>query len=150
MQTRGVPTQFHYEIFSCPQFIRIECTLWPILYYTTAMCESTIQGQCNRESGRDTFMHRVLSPVVDFAVDFEFLQYQYDRWLFKTLLEQSTNLNLQGVVLTSVFSRNPFLLPSGNCNTSTCSMQSVILPDHQPLRMDLPMAIIHRRCQATA
>ena len=87
MQTRGIPTQFHYEIFSCPQFIGIECAFWPILYYTTSMCDSTIQGQSKRASGKDTFMHRVLSPIVDYmySVDFEFLQYQQDRWLFKTI-----------------------------------------------------------------
>ena len=49
------------------------------------MCDSTIQGQSKRASGKDTFMHRVLSPIVDYAVDFEFLQYQHDRWLFKTI-----------------------------------------------------------------
>ena len=30
-------------------------------------------------------MHKLLSPVHDFALNFEILQYQYDRWLFKTI-----------------------------------------------------------------
>ena len=30
-------------------------------------------------------MHKVLSPVVDYSLNFKLLQYQYDRWLFKTI-----------------------------------------------------------------
>lgn len=30
-------------------------------------------------------MHKLLSPVHDFSINFEILQYQYDRWLFKTI-----------------------------------------------------------------
>ena len=30
-------------------------------------------------------MHKLLSPVHDFAMDYDILHYQYDRWLFKTI-----------------------------------------------------------------
>ena len=30
-------------------------------------------------------MHKLLSPVHDLSINFEILQYQYDRWLFKTI-----------------------------------------------------------------
>lgn len=30
-------------------------------------------------------MHKVLSPVVDFSINFDILQYQCDRWLFKII-----------------------------------------------------------------
>ena len=85
MQTHGVPTLMLYQIFSDPQYHGIECALWPSLYHTTAMCESIIQGQSNRASGKDSFLHKVLSPVVDYSLNLELLQYQYNRWLFKTI-----------------------------------------------------------------
>ena len=49
------------------------------------MCESTIKGQSNRATGKISFMHKVLSPVQDFSINVEMLQYQYGRWLFKTI-----------------------------------------------------------------
>ena len=44
-----------------------------------------LEGQDNRASGKIAFMHKLLSPVDDFALNFDILQYQYDRWLFKTI-----------------------------------------------------------------
>ena len=85
MQTRAVATPMLFHIISTPLFHGIECALWPTLYPTTAMCESVIQGQCNRQSGKDSFMHKVLFPVVDYSLNFKLLQYHYDRWLFKTI-----------------------------------------------------------------
>lgn len=85
MQSRGVRTPFLYEIFSAPDYHGIECALWPSLYHKTSMCESLMQGQSNRASGKISFLHKVSSPVSDFSLNFELLQYQYDRWLFKTI-----------------------------------------------------------------
>lgn len=85
MQSRGVRMPFLYEIFSSPDYHGIECALWPTLYHQTSMCESQIQGQSNRASGKVSFLHKVCSPVSDFSLNFELLQYQYDRWLFKTI-----------------------------------------------------------------
>ena len=85
MQTRGVAGPVLFQIFSTPQFHGIECFLWPTLYPTTAMCESVIQGQSNRASGKDSFIHKALSPAVDYSLNFELLQYQYDRWLLRPL-----------------------------------------------------------------
>ena len=32
-----------------------------------------------------SFLYKVLLPVLDFSLDYELVQYQYDRWLFKTI-----------------------------------------------------------------
>ena len=63
----------------------MECALWPQLYFRTSLCESVLEGQDNRASGNISYMHKVLSPVVDFAINYDILQYQYDHWLFKTI-----------------------------------------------------------------
>ena len=85
MQLRGERKPFLYEIFSSPRYRGIECALWPILYYRTALCESVLEGQNNRASGKISYMHKLLSPVPDYAINYDILQYQYDRWLFKTI-----------------------------------------------------------------
>ena len=85
MQARGVAQPYALQIFTAPEFQGVECALWPSLYHSTALCESIIAGQTNRKSGKASFLFKVMSPVVDFSLDFELLQYQYDRWLFKTI-----------------------------------------------------------------
>ena len=82
LQSRGVAQRYTYEIFTAPEFEGVECALWPSLYHKTAFCESLVRGQSNRQS---SFLHKVLSPVLDFSLDYKLLQYQYDRWLFKTI-----------------------------------------------------------------
>ena len=86
MQLRGERRAFLYEIYSAPRYRGVECTLWPTLYFRTSLCESVLEGQDNRASGKISYMHKVLSPVVDFSINFNILQYQYDRWLFKPSL----------------------------------------------------------------
>ena len=85
MQSRGVREPFPHEVFTSPDYQGIECALWPTLYHTTAMCETMLTGQTNRASSKISFMHKALSPVLDYSLDFEMLQFQYDRWLFKTI-----------------------------------------------------------------
>ena len=85
LQPRGVAQPYTYQIFTAPEFQGVECALWPTLYHKTAFCESLVRGQSNRQSGKVSFLHKVLSPVLDFTLDYEILQYQYDRWLFKTI-----------------------------------------------------------------
>ena len=85
MHFRRERPPFLYEIFSSPLYRGVECALWPALYHKTSLCESMLEGQDNRASGKIAFMHKLLSPVDDFALNFDILQYQYDRWLFKTI-----------------------------------------------------------------
>lgn len=61
----------------------IECAIWPSLYPFTNWCESTLSG--NRDSAKISFMTKVFSHIVDYAMLFELLLFQYDRWLFKTV-----------------------------------------------------------------
>ena len=84
-QLRGERRPFLYEIYSSPRYRGVECALWPALYLRTSLCESVLEGQNNRASSKISYMHKVLSPVVDFAINYDILQYQYDRWLFKTI-----------------------------------------------------------------
>ena len=85
VQARNQPNPFLYEIFTAPHCRGIECALWPVLYHRTDMCESVLEGQANRVSSKISFMHKILSPVVDYSFSFDLLQYNYDRWLFKTI-----------------------------------------------------------------
>ena len=85
MQLRGERRSFLYKIYSSPRYRGVECALWPALYFRTSLCEGVLEGQNNRASGKISYMHKVLSPVVDFAINYDILQYQYDRWLFKTI-----------------------------------------------------------------
>ena len=64
MQSRGCPSPFLYQMFSAPEYHGIECVLWPTLYLTTSMCESILEGQTNRASGKESYLHKVLSSVV--------------------------------------------------------------------------------------
>ena len=84
MQRQRAKNPFLYEIFSSEDYIGIECALWPT-YSKTNLCESNIKGQTNRASGKMCFMHKILSSVQDYSINYELLHYQYDRWLFKTI-----------------------------------------------------------------
>ena len=84
-QLHGERKPFLYEIYSSPRYHGVECALWPALYFRMSLCESVLEGQNNRASGKISYMHKVLSPVVDFTINYDILQYQYDRWLFKTI-----------------------------------------------------------------
>ena len=39
----------------------------------------------SEKSGVQQDQHKVLSTVVDYSLDFDLLQFNYDRWLFKTV-----------------------------------------------------------------
>ena len=85
MHSQGVRQPYHHEIFTAAEYQGIECALWPTLYYSVDMCETMLTANMNRASSKISFMHKVLSRVVDYSLDFDMLQFQYDRWLFKTI-----------------------------------------------------------------
>ena len=85
MQLRRQRNPFLYEVYSSPRYRGIECALWPAMYFRTSLCESILEGQNNRASGKVSSMHKILSPVVDYSMNYDLLQYQCDRWLFKTI-----------------------------------------------------------------
>ena len=73
------------KLFNFKQTEAIECALWPSLHPYTAWCESAMSDGGSRLSRKVSFNAKLLSEVVDYALHFELLQFQYDRWLYKTL-----------------------------------------------------------------
>ena len=71
-----------YKLFSMPG---IETALWPILYFDRQLCESYLDGSANRISAKKMFISKCFSGVLDYMMNFQLLQYQYDRWLYKTV-----------------------------------------------------------------
>ncbi|XP_057302962.1 uncharacterized protein LOC130638095 [Hydractinia symbiolongicarpus] len=63
----------------------IECAIWPCKYYNANLCESTIEGGSGRLSAKKAFILKCCSEIIDYSVNFELLQYQYDRWMYKTV-----------------------------------------------------------------
>lgn len=63
----------------------IECALWPHLYPFHEWCESSFSGNSTRKSSKMSFNFKLLSEVIDYSLDYELLQFQYDRWLFNTV-----------------------------------------------------------------
>ena len=64
--------------------VGIECALWPVLYPFTYWCESTLK-EGREHSVLHSFRCKLLCNIIDYNNNFALLQYQYDRWLFKTI-----------------------------------------------------------------
>ena len=60
----------------------IECALWPALYPYYKWCESTLAP---RYSVLTSFRVKLLCDIISYNNNFELLQFQYDRWLYKTI-----------------------------------------------------------------
>ena len=117
MHFRGKRQPFLYEIFSSPLYRGVECALWPALYHTTSLCESILEGQDNRASGKIAFMRKLFSPVHDFSINFEILQYQYNQWLFKTITGAVNASKASGCCPIAAWKINHFQRPSGKLKT---------------------------------
>ncbi len=63
----------------------IECALWPNLYPFSAWCESNISDSGSRLSMKVSFHTKLLSEILDYGLHYDLLQFQYDRWLYKTV-----------------------------------------------------------------
>ncbi len=63
----------------------IECALWPNLYPYTSWCESVISDNGSRLSSKVAFCKKLFSEVIDYGLHFELLQFQYDRWVYRTV-----------------------------------------------------------------
>ena len=108
MQCRGVAQPYAFQIFTTPEFQGVECALWPSLYNSTALYKSLVGGQSNRQSGKASFLHKVLSPVLDFSLDYELLQYQYDHWLFKTITGAINSSRASGCSPNAILQQKSF------------------------------------------
>ena len=83
MQMGSLPKKIpFYELF---QIEYIETAIWPLLYPYKRMCESSVGNGNARMSLKRAFILKVLSPVVDYSMDYALLQFNYDRWLYKTI-----------------------------------------------------------------
>ena len=63
----------------------IECALWPNLFPYTSWCESVISDSGSRLSTKVSFITKLHSEIIDYGLHFELRQFQYDRWLCKTV-----------------------------------------------------------------
>ena len=77
-------------------------------------------------------MCKVLSPVVDYALSFEQLYHQCDRWLFKMILQKHL-----GAPPTEVWGTNHSRTPTGSTKICISSTQSGSLVIHT---FSLPLA----------
>ena len=72
----------YYKLF---RFSHVEIAIWPLLYVKSEWCESSMTGHSTRLSSKRAFHVKCMSGIIDFGRDFSLLQFQYDRWLFKTV-----------------------------------------------------------------
>ena len=92
--TPGQTIKF-YKLY---QLEGIETALWPLLYYSRDLCESYLHGNEHRQSMKRAFIIKCLSPVPDYMLSYSLLQFQYERWLFRTI---SGNLLKLMILLTN-------------------------------------------------
>ncbi len=59
----------------------IEYALWPNLYPFSTWCESNISDSGSRLSMKVSFDTKLLSEILDYALHYDLLQFQYDRSL---------------------------------------------------------------------
>lgn len=78
-QSRGGKTRRLFEESE------IGLTIWPHLYPYYEWCETKLSHNNNRKSAKASFTLKILSEVLDYSMDFELLQFVYDRWLFTTI-----------------------------------------------------------------
>lgn len=63
----------------------IECALWPHLYPFYEWCETRLSGNSSCESAKISFTLKILSEILDYSLDYDLLEFVYDRWLFTTV-----------------------------------------------------------------
>lgn len=93
------------EIFS---WVAIECALWPHLYWSTSMCDSIHEGLLDRASGKLSFLAKCFGPILDYSMDFQLLQYIFDRWMFKTITGAVNQANFAGCTPYTALSSKTF------------------------------------------
>ena len=70
----------------------IECVLWPNLYPTRSMCDTEFagKGRGKHRSVKQSFLAKVTSPVYDYAMQYDLLQYHFDRHVLATFSGRAT------------------------------------------------------------
>ena len=59
----------------------LECVLWPGLYPSRAVCDTEFAGSLRgkKKSVKQAFLAKVVSPVYDFALQYDLLHFHFDR-----------------------------------------------------------------------
>ena len=149
MQSCGLQEPFLHEIFSVPDSQGIKCALWPTLYLTTTLCNTMLMGHSNRDS-KICFMHKLLSPVVDYSLDFDILQFRYDRWLFRTITGTINSSQVSGCSPNCGLQHKSFSATYWHCMAAPAPHRchppvrfSIFFSDSQPMQVDLSLAWLH-------
>ena len=108
--------------------IGIECALWPNLYPYTTLCKSVLSGKESRLSGKILFHTKLFSEIIDYALHFDLLQFQYDRAMYKSLVTLLIRVGLQIAHQPAHLTRKHFhqLIGSGNTDTSLMLLHNSI------------------------
>ncbi len=72
--------------FSVYSWDGIECALWPHLYPYTSWCDTLHDGKESRNSNKISFLVKCCSSIVDYSNTFDFLQFIFERWIYKTVM----------------------------------------------------------------
>jgi len=72
------------SIFDMFRRVGIECALWPTLFPFMLWCESALTSESANRSSKASFIVKCFSPVIDYSLHFELLQFTFDRWVYKT------------------------------------------------------------------
>ena len=68
----------------------VECALFPDLYPFRSWCESVCHGKGARHrSAKQAFLAKLCGPLVDYALDYELIQFQFDRWVLAYFTSRS-------------------------------------------------------------
>ena len=73
------------SIFDIFTWVGIECALWPCLFPYTSWCESSLTSETIKQSSKASFLVKCFSPVIDYSLHFDLMQFSFDRWLYKTI-----------------------------------------------------------------
>ena len=73
------------NFFNAFRIVGIETGIWPVLYYNRRLCESSMDITNKRISYKTAYIVKCLSEVVVFSLLFHLLQFQYDRWIYRTV-----------------------------------------------------------------
>ena len=62
-----------------------KCAFWPHLYPFHEWYETKLTGNTSRQSAKLSFNLKIMGEILDYSLDFDLLQFVYDRWLFTTV-----------------------------------------------------------------
>ena len=79
LRDEHVKTDKQLNLYDYRENDGIECALWPHLYPFYEWCETSLSGNSSCQSAKVSFNFKVLSEVLDCSLDYDLLQFVYDR-----------------------------------------------------------------------